>query len=54
MLDWLSKHIRIEFIFTPFATKNLMRNVSFGKIGRTDYFIFGVRIASIQKTVPWE
>jgi hypothetical protein len=42
--------IDFRFIFTPFATVN--RFIS--GIGRTDYYIFGIRVASVQKTKPWE
>jgi len=45
--------IKIEFIFIPFATRNV-RFIDDGVIGYTEYYFFGIRFAKIQKTIPWE
>lgn len=53
--SWATAHIDISFIFTPIALKNTIpprkNNALF--IGYADIFVFGIRIARIQKTTPW-
>lgn len=44
--------IKVAFILIPFASRNIAYNDG-GRIGYTDYFLFGVRVARIQRTVPW-
>lgn len=52
---WIKKHIEIRFILTPLGTINSNYHTGGGGIiGYTDYYIFGIRLARIQKTAPWD
>lgn len=50
--DWIKKHIDIRFVLTPLGKVN--RNYRTHRVGYSDYYIFGIRIARIQKTEPWD
>jgi len=59
---WVLLHFDKSYIFTPIATSNVQREyelvcgyevVQTIKIGWTNVFVFGVRIASFQRTTPW-
>jgi len=54
-LAWLTGHFDIRFIFTPFAAKNIVPPAKDDQsfVGYTDLFVFGIRIARIQKTRSW-
>lgn len=54
MIKWIVEHIKISYILTPFAIRNIKYYESFSYTGYTDFFIFGIRIARIQRTKPWE
>jgi len=52
---WLAEHVCLDLIFTPFAVKNVKFNLPhFEYIGYTYIYIFGIRVAKIQATRPWE
>ena len=47
--------IKWAFILIPFAKRNVVYNTKpYESIGYSDYYIFGVRVARIQKTTPWD
>lgn len=52
---WFIGHFDLRFIFIPFAIKNIapVDHQNRMYIGYMDIFIFGIRIARIQKTKPW-
>ena len=55
MSEWIKSHFEPSFIFTAWSSVNL--KISGGGCSfyaRTNYFIFGVRVASIQQNKPWE
>ena len=54
MKDWINDHFKIQYMFTPLGTRNKMIGTTASYAGYKDYFIFGVRIARIQKTNPWD
>lgn len=49
----MGKYIQFGLLLTPFATEN--RKLTDGRtyVGVTRYYIFGILVAEIQKTVPW-
>lgn len=59
--EFLRWHIEPRHLFTPVATTNVLHTVEIlpeeqGTIirGCTHVFIFGVRVASFQRTAPWQ
>ncbi|WP_299940100.1 hypothetical protein [uncultured Microbulbifer sp.] len=59
--DFVRWHFEPRHLTTPLATTNSLATIEFleggrGAIvrGQTHIYIFGVRIASIQRTKPWE
>lgn len=43
-----------EFLLIPFAMRNVAYFANSAVThGYADYYIFGIRVARIQKTVPW-
>jgi hypothetical protein len=49
---WGKKHIEPRYFFTPFGiTRTVYSNR--GIIGYTDVYLFGIRVARIQSTKPW-
>lgn len=54
-MNWLADHFRSVYLLTPFASRNVVYGRGTGAfVGFTDYFIFGIRIARVQRTQPWE
>jgi len=62
LVIWVLLHFDKSYILTPIATSNVQRqfNIERGSeivntinLGWTNVFIFGVRIASFQRTKPW-
>jgi len=55
---WIYQHFAPEYFFTPYAQKHhakLLSNYATPTlIGHTDVYIFGIRIARIQRTKPWK
>ena len=45
----------IKRLFTPLTTENIRytSNRGMSQIGYTKYYIFGILVAKIQKTTPW-
>jgi hypothetical protein len=41
-----------NFMFIPLASRNIAIRDN-GLLGYTDWYIFGIRIVRIQKTIPW-
>lgn len=50
------KVFQLKFLFVPFARRNIVipGDRSGGFLGYSEYFIFGFRIAKLQRTMPWE
>lgn len=51
---WFTKHFDFRYIFTPFAIVRTVYHGLDGVRGYADVYVFGVRIARIQETKPWE
>jgi len=51
--QWFEKHIDLRLLLTPFGVVNTIYRTK-GVVGYCDYYIFGIRIARIQKTNPWD
>lgn len=51
---WLSAHFEISFLLTPLVIKHAKVGNSLEYIGFTSVYIFGVRVAKIQRTYPWK
>jgi hypothetical protein len=51
---WIAAHFRPRFVLTPLATRNVVYGSNGGgHTGYTDVFIFGIRVARVQRTSPW-
>ena len=45
----------LEYAFVPFGiSRTVLRNNGVGVVGWAHYRIFGIRIAKVQETKPWE
>lgn len=45
---------KLRLVLIPYATRNVMYHSGvLADIGYTEHYIFGIRIARVQKTVPW-
>lgn len=44
---------KLEFLLIPYATRNVAYESFSSRLGYTEHYIFGIRIAKIQKTLPW-
>lgn len=49
----MGDHFKLAFLLTPIGVRNILYNLDGGRTGYTDIFIFGIRIARIQRTTPW-
>ncbi len=45
--------IKFKNILIPFSSVNYVKREVGGHSGFTVYYIFGIRIVQIQKTIPW-
>ncbi|WP_444901687.1 hypothetical protein ACJJIG_21150 [Microbulbifer sp. SSSA007] len=59
--EFIRWHFQPRHIFTPFATINILHHINplpdnkgFVVNGRQHIYIFGIRVACIQRTTPWE
>ena len=52
-VQFLFTMINFKFILVPFGKVNRVAPVEGGKIGYTDYLVFGIRVARLQQTIPW-
>ena len=43
-----------DFWFIPFGVSRVREKTGTGYIGYADYRIFGIRIARVQETRPWQ
>ena len=43
-----------DFRFIPFGVSRIRTLLRSGEIGYADYRIFGIRIARVQETRPWQ
>lgn len=46
--------IRWKYILIPFVTENSLTVFVNGYTGHTFVYIFGIRVAAIQRTEPWK
>jgi hypothetical protein len=52
LFEWFLEHIDVRFLLTPMATSNKIYHRT--GIGKTSIYIFGIRVAWVQRTIPWE
>lgn len=53
-LLWLRSHVDFRFVLTPVAMTNIRKDDGrISHIGYSNIFVFGVRIARIQRTKTW-
>lgn len=51
--EWLSNHFEIAFILTPLVIKHSRIGNNLAYTGFTSVYVFGIRVAKIQRTHPW-
>jgi len=59
LTNWLKTHIDFRFILTPLAAINVrsanpILGIESHAIGYTFVYVFGIRVAVIQRTNPWK
>lgn len=56
-LKWLIDHIELSDMLTPFSLRNFKKytdDKGIFFVGITEVYLFGFRIARIQRTLPWD
>lgn len=52
LIMWLTAHMRLQYLFIPIATRNIVYTHR-GLVGYRDYYVCGIRVARMQQTRPW-
>jgi len=52
--DWVLSHFEIRGVFTLLYVINTCYGTSSSYRGYSSYYVFGVKVARIQRTKPWE
>lgn len=57
---WIMGHFYSPFLLVPLGARNIVPRASLQApngelvgVGFRDYYIFGIRVARLQKTAPW-